>query len=367
MTIAATNKTGGNSVASPHGAPAASQNAGGTTASAASSTNSGNAATLVTLSDQAKAALAARAPTQKDFATITADARATLDKLYKAANVTGVLAGGKPTIDLSGLDRRTVFAVASNSGGKFTSDEQTIASQELQHRFDALMAPAATAAQLIGDYSTLYKAGLDYLNGMSPEEKATGTWAKQYAALTQGYRAAQAHPGTPPQGIANDPIADSLKRTQSGNSTTANDFNTVAKGTRLALDAQYNAAKQKGTEIVFNPQRRTGQLINLAGLDSRSLSAMSLNQDHLFSPDETRAANKELDARTRTGLLKAFQQSQSSGDPRAFSLGIIQQYQSMSPEERRVSSWSSHLLDVAVTNYKSTTSLMSLLNSAAAG
>jgi hypothetical protein len=364
MTIAATNNTGGNPVASSAGAPPASQNPAATPAS---STKSSDAATRVTLSDQAKAAMAAQAPPPKDFATVTADARAALDKLYKAANVTGALAGGKPTIDLSSLDRRTVFAIASNSGGKFSTDEQTVASQELQHRFDAAMAPAASAAQLVGDYSTLYKAGLDYLNAMSPEEKATGTWAKQYAALTQGYRVAHAHPGTPPQGIANDPIADSLKRTASGNATSASDFNTVAKNTRLALDAQYKTAKEKGTEIVFNPLRRTGQMINLTGLDSRSLSAMSLNQDHLFSPDETRAANKELDTRTRTGLLKAFQQSQSSGDPRAFSIGIIQQYQSMSPEQRQVSNWSSHLLDVAVTNYKSTTSLMSLINSASAG
>jgi hypothetical protein len=58
---------------------------------------------------------------------------------------------------------------------------------------------------------------------------------------------------------------------------------------------------------------------------SRSLSAMSLNEGHQFSPDEIRTAKQELDARTRVGILHAFQQSRSSGDPRAFSIGLIQQ------------------------------------------
>src|ERR1700710_2580149 len=85
-------------------------------AAASSPADSANA-TNVTLSDQALALLAAQSTT-KDFATVTADARTALDALYKDAKVTVPLAGGKPTIDLSALDRRTLFAIASNSQGK---------------------------------------------------------------------------------------------------------------------------------------------------------------------------------------------------------------------------------------------------------
>src|SRR5689334_13479516 len=83
---------------------------------ATSSTATQSAATsdTVTLSDAALALLAAQS-TEKDFATVTAEARTTLDDLYKAAKVTVPLAGGQATIDLTNLDRRTIFAIASNS------------------------------------------------------------------------------------------------------------------------------------------------------------------------------------------------------------------------------------------------------------
>jgi hypothetical protein len=115
-------------------------------------------------------------------------------------------------------------------------------------------------------------------------------------------------------------------------------------------------------ELVFDP-RRSGQLADLSSLDNQSLSAMSLNQDSLFSTDENRAAKTELDSRTRQGFLQAFQQASKSSDPRAFSLGMIQKYQSMSSQERQAASLSPNFLVVAVKNYKSASSLISMLQS----
>src|SRR4051812_38032343 len=72
-------------------------------------------ATTVTLSDAAKAALASQTAS-KTFAAVTAAARVTLDQLYKDANVTGPLdKDGKPTVDLSSLDSRSLYAIATNS------------------------------------------------------------------------------------------------------------------------------------------------------------------------------------------------------------------------------------------------------------
>jgi hypothetical protein len=129
-------------------------------------------ATTVTLSDEARALLAAQTTTG-DFATVTGKARTALDQLYKEAKVTVPLAGGKPTIDLSALDRRTLFAIASNNEGKFTADEQVVAAKELQRRFDATIAPKIAASDLTGDYSAAYKAALDYMDAASAEEKAS--------------------------------------------------------------------------------------------------------------------------------------------------------------------------------------------------
>ena len=108
-------------------------------------------------------------------------------------------------------------------------------------------------------------------------------------------------------------------------------------------------------------------MADLSGLDNRTLSAAALNQDNLFSPEETRAAKKEIDQRTRTSFLQAFQQAGSNGDPRAFSLGLIQQYQGMSSEERQVANLSSNFLDLAVKNYKSTSSLLSMFSQGSGG
>src|SRR3977135_2654875 len=227
MTIATNNNSAGNLAGLLNqGATTVAPKAAPTISAGASDSSGSGAATIVSLSSEAMAALATRAPGQRKLATVIARGAAALDNRYKSAKVTGPLAGGKPTIDLTSLDRRTVFAIASNSGGSVTADEQTLASSELQHRFDAAMAPAATTAHLVGDYGTLYKAALDYLNGMSPEEKATPIWTKQSAALTHAFRATQQRPATLPQGIPNDPIADFTKRTQNTAAAPADDFNT---------------------------------------------------------------------------------------------------------------------------------------------
>ena len=77
-----------------------------------------------------------------------------------------------------------------------------------------------------------------------------------------------------------------------------------------------------------------------------------------------RAAKKELDVRTRTTLLNALSQG---NDPRNFSIGLIQQYESMSPEERQAMNWTSDFRDMAVKNYESSSSLLSMFQQASGG
>ena len=321
-----------------------------------------NAATNLTLSDAARAQLAkAQLP---DFATVTSDARITLDRLYTVAGVKGPIVDGETTIDLSTLDRRSLFAISTNNGGKFTPDEQAVAATELKQRFDKALEPSFATTRLTGDYSVSYKAALDYLDGASDEEKATETWARQRAAVLKGYQATQQDPNTAPTGIAGDPIASALAGTAPPTkSDTPRDFSSIATDVRAFLDRQKNEAASNGKELVYDPRRRTGQLADLSSLDNRSLSAISLNQDKKFSVEEIFAAKQELNTRTRLAVLDALKQSQSDGDPRAFSLGILKQYSSMSSEERLATNWTPDFQDAAVKNYKTTSTLLSLLRS----
>ncbi len=319
-----------------------------------------NAATNLTLSDAARAKLASTTALP-DFTTVTNDARATLDKLYAAAKVTGPIVGGKTTVDLTSLDRRSLFAIATNNGGKFTPDEQAVATSELKKRFDAALAPSVAATRLTGDYSVSYKTALDYLDAASPEEKATATWSAQHAAVLKGYQATQQDPTKRPADIAGDPVAPALTQLPGTKPTTSRDFGDVASDVRAYLDKQKSDAAANHKELVYDPQRKTGQLADLASLDNRSLSAITLNQGGKFSNEEIFAAKKELSARTRASVLDALKQSQSSGDPRQLSLGILKSYSAMSPEERQATNWTPEFQDLAVKNYKSTSSILSML------
>jgi hypothetical protein len=324
----------------------------------------GNAATNLTLSDAARAQLA-KVSTSKDFAGVTADARATLDGLYAAAKVKGpIAADGKTTVDLSSLDRRSLFAIATNNGGKFSADEQKTANTELVNRFKDVLAPAVATSKLTGDFSPVYKAALDFLDSASGEEKATAIWSAQRAAVLKGVQATQQNPTTAPAGITDDPVAAYLAQDASGSPTATQDISTVARNVRATLDAQANAATAAGKELVFDPRRKTGQQADLSSIDNRSLAAMSLNQDGLFSGLESFAAKQTLGSRNRASVVAALKQSQTSRDPTQLSLGILNTYSSMSAEERQAANWTPAFRDNAIANYNSTRQIMSILNGA---
>ena len=114
---------------------------------------------------------------------------------------------------------------------------------------------------------------------------------------------------------------------------------------------------------MYDSRRTTGQLADLSSLDNRSLSAISLNKDDRFSGEEIYAAKQELNARTRASVLDALKQSQSTGDPRQLSLGILKAYSTMSPEERQATNWTPEFQDAAIKSYKSTSTLLSMLRS----
>ncbi|MHC2253054.1 hypothetical protein ACVILK_002746 [Bradyrhizobium embrapense] len=324
-----------------------------------------SAATNLTLSDAARAQLAktsVKAPLP-DFATVTNDARVTLDRLYTVAGVKKPIVDGKTTIDLSTLDRRALFAISTNNGGKFSPDEQAVAATELKQRFDEAMAPSLATTRLTGDYSVSYKAALDYLDGASDEEKATATWASERAAVLKGVQATQQDPNKAPTGITGDPIAAALAGTTPPTTSKPRDFSSVASDVRAFLDRQKSEAAKSGKELVYDSRRKTGQLADLSSLDNRSLSAITLNQDNKFSGEEIFAAKQELNTRTRLAVLDALKQSQSAGDPRQFSLGILKQYSSMSAEERQAANWTQDFQDAAIKSYKSTSTLLSILKS----
>ena len=112
-------------------------------ASGAAARTSGSSVN-VTLSAQAQAALAAQTD-NRTTDQVVASARTALDKLLAGAKSTSALKDGKATIDVSGLDRRSLYAIASNKGGKFPIEEQVVASLQMKANRDAALSAPASA------------------------------------------------------------------------------------------------------------------------------------------------------------------------------------------------------------------------------
>jgi hypothetical protein len=130
------------------------------------------------------------------------------------------------------------------------------------------------------------------------------------------------------------------------------------------LDAQANSAKDNGKELVFDPARKTGQQADLSQFDNRSLAAIALNQDSSFAPDEVRAAKVALDQRHRTAILGALNSTTNGGDSTSGGLALLQQYASMSAEEKSALGVTDQVTNRLVQSYKSAARIQNAFGSA---
>jgi hypothetical protein len=324
----------------------AAQGATTSTSTAASTAGSStsNAATSITLSAEARAALASL---ERDFTTVTSDARTNLDRLLADQKLTSPLADGKLAADLGKSDRRELYAIATNAGQIFTADEQKAAQLELQNRFDAAMSGPTAVSRVTGTISNLYEAALAYFDSMTPEEKASATYAEQRAALGDMKQQLASNPATLPSS-ATDPVNQYLKRLAEGETGGLRDIVDVASDARTTLDAQYKAG---GTRASFTD------------FDSRSVAAVALNADGSFKAEEARLARSEMRSRAGAAVLSGLKNADAS-NPASFAQNIISLYGAMSTEERAAAGWTDKLYAAAVSSYATASKLGSMLGEA---
>ena len=310
----------------------------------------------VTLSAEAQAALAAQTDTRTTDA-VVASARSGLDKLLSDAKASSALKDGKATINVSGLDRRSLYAIASNKGGKFSMEEQVVATLQMKSNRDASLSASASAMRVTGDYAGLYKAALANLEAAGPEEKGMAQWTKDKAALTAGLKQATDKPGVQPTGIDGDPVAAYLKETGGVvASPRTRDINAVASDVRSVLDKQYASATGDG--MATGPDDGT---IDFSKFDDRSLAAVALNKGGQFSEHEIAQAATEVKSRNRDSISSSYKSTQGS-DASAFGKSLITQYAAMSDEERQASGWTPALYDKMVALQNLSEKLSSLFN-----
>lgn len=171
-------------------------------------------ASVLDLSSVAKTASGPSSGT-KDFATVAKDARAVIDAVYSKGTkpfsmyTTGVEAKGM----FSGLDRRSLYAIKSNEGGRFTAEEQKHAGTEMVARLDA-----ATGQDQMGgvtDNGTIrdmFKRTVGSLDSVSEEEKSSFDWASQRSRAQWSYEIITTGMGEVPEKMdSTNPVAKMIK------------------------------------------------------------------------------------------------------------------------------------------------------------
>jgi len=204
---------------------------------------------VVSLSASAPAAPApAGAPAAKSFAEVTTDARAALDanlaRMKESGRTLGMGAnqGSQADIDAAfqGMDRRSLHAIASNSGGLFSKDEQafaqTVMSQQLVEA-TGMDDPAGFQR----DPARGFLAGVRFLDTVSAEEKASDNWRLNRAVAQTNYESSMTrdHPGEKAENVdSGDPVVNFLAQTirsKEGTWTSVHDGSYVDDLSRITL------------------------------------------------------------------------------------------------------------------------------------
>jgi hypothetical protein len=332
-----------------------------------STDTSSSSSTNVTLSNEAKAYLAAQAADDPpSMATLTTNARAWFDQQYASLGISSAMLDGQVAVDLASQPRATLSLVADNALGQFTTDETTAAAKALQARFDDAMAPHVVIARHTGDYASLYAAASDYLDSAGADEKSTPTWQNQKQAVLEGIAAASANFGKAPvTDNDDDPVRSVLDRTSMQTPAAAGSgADALSASARAMLDAQASSARDNGKELVFNSGRKTGQQVDFTEFDNRSLAIVALNADASFSVAEANAAKAELNQRTRSGVLNAFDPG-SGGGLKASTQALLQQYSTMSAEEKKALGFTDEFANRIMQNYRAMSSLQNSVRSGA--
>ncbi|SEQ02334.1 hypothetical protein SAMN05428969_1584 [Devosia sp. YR412] len=322
----------------------------GSASGTAAAVSAAQAATSVTLSDEAKAALAA-----KDFTTVLAEARSKLVALLKEAEQTSPLKDGQLAVDLSSLDPRELFAMASDDS--FPPDEQEAAGLEMQRRFENALSGPAALAKVTGNFTALYKAAAEYLDGLGSEEKAGADWIAGRAAVTDAQKQLAADPKTLPDAGEDDPVALYLALVEAGEQIKPQPIADVASTARKTLDALYAEAIKNGKAPTFNKATTVGTYIDMSKFDSRTLSSIVVDTTGKFSTEEVNAAQAAMRGKSGAALLAGFQSAAKSSDPTAFSQNIMSLFGAMSVEERQAAGWSDKFYQAAVDSYTATSKL----------
>jgi hypothetical protein len=181
--------------------------------------NAGSEGVIIELSVQAQTLLTSQNAPSKSFGEVTEDARSTIDAGYAEMKAAGKPFDFAHATDadwdrvFGSLDRRSLYAVASNSGGKFSEDEQKIAQSIMSEQQGIAMGLYQAPPLSFTDPAASFAGGIAFMDGVSAEEKASPQWMYQRAALQWSYEETSKQAGTPDHLDSGNPVVRMLVKT----------------------------------------------------------------------------------------------------------------------------------------------------------
>ena len=207
-----------------------------------SATASVSSSTAASVSDSVAALTGSPSNTSTEsFTQVVLDARAALNAGYQKLGKTGDNTTNydqwENVVGMKNMDRRTLYAISSNQGGLFSQAEIDAAGTEMAVR----ESNAATAADpLHQNPAAAFKAGVDYLDQASPEEKASLKWAEDRGSAQAGYLLCMQDAGRTPENVSTgNPVVDLFAKSYSQLSETNN----------LSLSPQDMPAYKQATQL----------------------------------------------------------------------------------------------------------------------
>ena len=183
----------------------------GTTAYVSNATVSTQKSAAASVSSSTAALTSSPSNTSTEsFTQVVLDARATLNagyqKLGKTGDDTTNFDQWENVVGLKNMDRRTLYAISSNQGGLFSQAEIDAAGTEMAIRESNAMTAADPLHQ---NPAAAFKAGVDYLDQASPEEKASLKWAEERGSAQAGYLLCMQDAGRTPENVSTgNPVVD---------------------------------------------------------------------------------------------------------------------------------------------------------------
>lgn len=228
----------------------------------------------------------------KSFAEVADDARARLDAKYAEFNASGSPFDfnsfeGKDWYSLVGdLDRRSLYAISSNKGGQFSDTEQRIAQNVLGQeaklasgyyngptRLAEAYVPPGGLISISADpinprvVAASAKALVQYLDGVSDEEKSSVSWAYGRASAQASYETIIEGLGQQPDNLdSKSPlaklIADALK-TIKGNLQRGTTYGSIASLDDLKRQPWFQGFEGKLDALLGQNQSTSRSGINI--------------------------------------------------------------------------------------------------------